>query len=267
MKSVLKYPGAKWKIVDWIVKHMPPHTSYLEPYFGSGAVFFNKAPSKLETINDINGQVVNLFRVLRERPDELTRAVELTPWAREEYYTSCILSEDPLESARRFLARCWMSFGGRIDERSGWRHEKRGEIRASTYHTWVNIPARIRLAAERLKNCQIENRPALEVIRGHCYPGTLIYADPPYPHSTRGTRLYPYEMTDDDHLELLEALDAHPGPVLLSGYGCRLYDDHLNHWNRITQETRAEGGRLREEILWLNPIATSASRTLFSEEG
>lgn len=127
MKPVLKYPGAKWKLASWIIGHMPQHTAYLEPFFGSGAVFFNKPASKVETINDIDGQVINFFRQLREHPAELTRLLELTPWSRGEYFLSWEKPTGiPLEDARRFMVKCWQAFGARLDYRSGWRHEKKG---------------------------------------------------------------------------------------------------------------------------------------------
>lgn len=242
---------------------MPPHTTYLEPFFGSGAVFFNKPPSTVETINDIDGQVVNLFRVLREQPEELSRLIKLTPWARDEYYESCNQTGDSLEDARRFLVRCWQAFGARLDARSGWRHEKKGTMRASTYHTWLNIDSRIMTAAERLRACQIENLPAIDLIRDYNYPGVLIYADPPYPLGTRGTKLYAHEMTDTNHIDLLDALDNHPGPVLLSGYDCDLYNDRLIHWKRVATSAMAEGGRARQEVLWMNQAAHKQQMSLF----
>ena len=95
VKPVLKYAGAKWRLADWIIEHFPQHEIYLEPFFGSGAVFFRKAPARLETINDIDGSVVNLFRVLREQPEQLAAMIELTPWARDEYYSSYEKTGDP----------------------------------------------------------------------------------------------------------------------------------------------------------------------------
>lgn len=252
MKPVLKYPGAKWTLAGWIISHMPAHTAYLEPFFGSGAVFFNKPPSKVETINDIDGQVVNLFKQLRDRPDDMARLMELTPWSRDEYVLSWQRSDDPLESARRFLVKCWQAYGARLDYRSGWRHEKKGVMRASTYHSWGGMRDRIMAATERLRGVQIENRPAIKLIREHKHPGTLIYADPPYPSSTRGTKLYAFEMSDEDHSELLHSLINHPGPVVISGYANPLYDGVLSGWRRQTTQSLADGNRKREEIIWCN---------------
>ena len=125
---VLKYPGSKWRMADWIVSYMPKHVTYLEPYFGSGAVFFTKEPCKVETINDVDRHIVNFFKILREQPDELARVVELTPWSRLEYETYLtsakekdyfLQSEDPIENARRLLIRMNMGFGSRSSDMGG----------------------------------------------------------------------------------------------------------------------------------------------------
>jgi len=265
---VLKYPGSKWRLADWIISYMPRHTTYLEPFFGSGAVFFNKPPSKVETINDIDGQVVNLFRVIREQPERLAALIEMTPWARDEYYASYERTGDPLEDARRFLVRCWQAYGAKLCGVPGWRHEAKGTMRASTYHTWKELPKRILAVVTRLKSVQIENKNAIDLIQAHHYKDCLIYADPPYPLSTRSGKLYASEMTDSEHMELLEVLDKHPGPVILSCYANEVYDERLKHWQRKTTIVRAEKGKEREEVLWLNPVAVErASYSLFESEG
>lgn len=119
---ILHYPGSKWSMADWIIEHMPEHETYLEPFFGSGAVLFNKAPSKIETVNDLDGQVVNLFRVIRDRPEDLAEKIRWTPYSRQEYYDSYETTGDELEDARRFLVRCWMARGAKTSDRTGWRH-------------------------------------------------------------------------------------------------------------------------------------------------
>lgn len=262
---VLKYPGSKWRLTDWIIQHMPPHESYLEPFFGSGAVFFRKSPAKLSTINDLDGDVVNLFRVLRDRPEDLAAAVDLTPYAREEHDEAWLQKRtgEPVEDARRFLVRIWSNHGMRIRRKGGWAHATgrnsgfSGGI-ASRYPQWGALGNRIAAAAARLKNAQIEHRPALDILARHAYAGCLIYADPPYVLSTRSEAQYAHEMNEADHEELLDALDAHPGPVLLSGYAHALYDGRLEHWERKTSAALAEGGRPREEVLWMNPVAVEA---------
>ena len=258
MKPVLKYPGSKWRLAEWIISFMPPHTTYLEPFFGSGAVFFQKPPSKVETINDIDGNVVNLFRVIRERPEELAALIEMTPWAREEYYASYEKTGDELEDARRFLVRCWQAAYTQTNSRSGWRVGYQGD--GGNPAIWKNLSVRIRSTTDRLRGVQIENRPAAEIIAKSNTPDVLIYADPTYPLDTRSGKMYAEEMTDTDHVLLLEALDAHPGPVLLSGYACELYDSRLKHWRRETKKAQAEKGQTREEVLWINPVAANAQR-------
>lgn len=255
-EAILRYPGSKWRLARWIAANLPKHTSYLEPFFGSGAVFFTKRPSHVETLNDLDGQVVNLFRVIRDHPLELADLVEATPWSREEYYLSYELTGTGIEDARRFLVRCWQAFGAKTSDRTGWRNDVQGRQNTSCSRVWRNLPGRILAAADRLKDAQIENRPALEVIERHRYPDVLIYADPPYVLGTRkGKRLYKHEMTDQDHRDLIEVLDRHPGPVVLSGYANPLYDDRLAGWGRKTARAAAEGGRRRQEVLWLNPVA------------
>ncbi len=260
MKPVLKYPGAKWKLAEWIISFFPPHTTYLEPFFGSGAVFFNKPPSQKEIINDLDDNVANLFRVIREKPAELAALIEATPWARTEYLNSYEKTGESVEDARRFLVRAWQAFGSRLGHRSGWCHS--GAKGATHLTRWKRLPKNLFLASERLLMAEIENRPAVQLVQEYSHPGVLIYADPPYLWETRsdrqgGRKMYFCEMTDADHIELLDALDAHPGPVILSGYACDLYDNRLQHWRRETKTAQAEKGQSRTEVLWLNPVAAN----------
>lgn len=255
IKPILRYPGAKWRIGDWIIRHIPCHDIYLEPYFGSGAVFFNKQPSKNETINDINNSVVNLFRIIRDRPDEIARLIALTPWARSEYNASSQKFGSDIEDARRFMVRCWQAHGSCLSSKTGWR--SRIQAKGGNYcDTWLKVPDRILTIVQRLKECQIENMNAVDLIRRYRLPNVLIYADPPYVLSTRSGKMYANEMSEADHVELLDALEQHPGQVLLSGYSSTLYDCRLRHWTRKSIHTRAEKGKLRQEVLWLNPVAS-----------
>lgn len=270
IKPVLRYPGAKWMLADWIIDHMPAHESYIEPFFGSGAVFFNKPPAKVETINDIDARAVNLFRVVRDRSEELCALIDMTPWARDEFEISYHVSDDPLEDARRFLVRCWQAFGTRLNTRCGWRNDTNADGRGTSYTpTWNMLPQRILAVVDRLKQAQIENRPALELITRHRHHSVLIYCDPPYVLSTRSGPLYHHEMTDADHIELLEALIDHPGPVLISGYENALYAELLGGWHIKRVRGFANSGKATEEILWLNDTVMQGLRcpTLFDEVG
>lgn len=266
-KPVLKYPGAKWQRSQWIIGQFPKFRTYVEPFFGSGAIFFSlpECP-EYAVLNDTSKSVVNLFEVVRTRGPELCVMVELTPWSRDEYYASYELTGDPLEDARRFLVRCWQAFGTRLNQRTGWRN--RGSAGGGlTYTLWNQLPERIAVIIERLKYAEIENRPALEIIeRFQDQEDCLIYADPPYVLDTRGGRkLYEAEMSDTAHYELLEALDRHRGPVVLSGYAHPLYDERLSHWHRIAISALAERGQTRTECLWLNTKACHRQLSLFEE--
>src|SRR5579859_5439847 len=125
VKPILKYPGGKWRLAPWIASYFSPHAAYVEPFCGSAAVFFTKKPAKNEVLNDTFGSIVNLFRVLRDHPEELIRLVTFTPWAREEYELSeeqFAETGDEIEDARRFLVRCGQAHGTRFVGRSGWRN-------------------------------------------------------------------------------------------------------------------------------------------------
>lgn len=257
MNAVLKYPGAKWSLADQIISLFPPHHSYLEPFLGSGAVLFNKPRSHIETVNDLDGEVVNLFRCIREDPERLARRVHFTPYSREAFEEGCRegAAAGPYDRAARFLARCNQGYGYRTNEtRVGWKNDVAARERAYAAKYWAELPEVILEAAERLRGVQIECRPALEVIRRFNFSNVLIYADPPYVLSSRsgGKKQYAHEMSDEDHLALLEALKAHTGPVLLSGYASPLYDRALKDWHRETFHTTDQLSRRREEVLWMN---------------
>lgn len=253
MKRILNYPGSKWKIAEWIIDHLPTHDVYLEPFFGSGAVFFNKQPAKIETINDIDSRITNLFEVIRDRTDELSRAIEYTPHSREEHQKSFIDEGDDLERARRFLVRCWQSIGGKTSDRTGWRSSiNKAGVKGAE---WASIPYRIQAVASRLKAAQIEHQPACQLIQRYNRDDVLIYADPPYPIETRSKRHYAYEMTTSDHLELIETLQKHKGPVILSSYENDLYNKQLADWHKKHMIVQVQGGMKRIETLYINPVA------------
>ncbi|WP_207729968.1 DNA adenine methylase [Faecalispora jeddahensis] len=277
MRSILKYPGSKWTLAEWIIGNMPPHKSYLEPYFGSGAVFFNKPPSNYETINDLDGNVVNFFKVCRDFPDELARAINLTPFSREEMLSimedrageEIKLTGVPVEDARRFAVRCCQSFGSKLADRAGWKNTKQPKGPKNAL-IWNRVPEIVYEAAERLKGAQIERTEAVQLIRDYNHPECLIYADPPYLGETRGDgsrdltarRLYRIEMMKPEaHIELLDVLLSHKGPVIISGYDNPLYNEKLSEWRKVTHTGRSNSGGARQESLWIN--FSGEQRSLF----
>lgn len=266
MNAVVKYPGAKWSLSNWIIGHFPQHHSYLEPFFGSGAVLFTKARSSIETVNDLDGEVINLFEWIRTDPEKLARAIYWTPYARDVYdkaWEAQYTERDSFQRAVNFYARMMMGHGFRTTgEKVGWKNDVQGREKAYAATHWCKTPDVIFEAAERLRGVQIENRPAAELIERFNFPNVLIYADPPYVLGTRHGKQYRCEMTNAEHIDLLDALKAHKGPVLISGYESRLYDDALQGWHRDTATAIAQTSTKRKEVLWMN-FQPSVQQKLF----
>ena len=254
MKAVVKYPGSKWGIAKWIISHFPKHHSYLEAFFGSGAVLFNKPRSNIETVNDLDGNVVNLFEWIKKDPEKLAHEIYFTPYARQVYedvFTT--VPEDSLQKAVNFYIRLNMGHGFRTNgERVGWKNDIQGREKSYAAQDWVNLPGKIIEAAERLRGVQIENRTAVEVMKRFNYPNVLIYLDPPYVLSTRHGKQYRHEMTDLDHEELLDIAKGHKGPVLISGYDSELYKAELKDWYREEITSYSQVSSKKKEILWMN---------------
>lgn len=271
MNAILKYPGAKWSLAEWIISHFPAHHSYLEPFFGSGAVLFRKERSHIETVNDLDGDVVNLFQCIQQDPEQLAKLVYLTPYSRRIYEQARAqeIQAGPFNQAAQFLIRCNQGYGFRTNEiRVGWKNDVQGRERAYAARNWANLPEGIMEAAERLRGVQIECRPAAELISRFNFPGVLIYCDPPYVLSSRsgGQRQYRHEMTDQDHEALLEALKDHRGPALVSGYPSELYDRELQGWHRETGAATDQLSRRRQEVLWMN-FEPQRQESLWAEGG
>ena len=254
INAIIKYPGSKWSIANWIINFFPDHHSYLEPFFGSGAVLFNKSRSHIETINDLDGDVVNLFEWIKKDPERLAREIYYTPYARQVYEESFDrIPGNSLYKAVNFCIRLEMGHGYRTNgEKVGWKNDVQRRERAYAARHWTELPDRILQAAERLRGVQIERMPAVELIRRFNHPNVLIYADPPYMLETRHGKQYREEMSDQDHVELLETLKIHRGPVLISGYDTDLYNDMLSDWHKEETETHNQVGSRKQEILWMN---------------
>ncbi|OQO68413.1 DNA methyltransferase [Enterococcus villorum] len=255
MKRILNYPGSKWRMADLIINNMPEHKSYLEPFLGSGAVFFSKPKKVLETINDIDGRLVNFFKVTRDQPEKLQYMINQTLYSREEYEKSIEISQDPVEDARRMAVRLWFGVGGKTNAVPGFRKNISWNGPYTAYE-WNDMPNRIADASRRLKDAQIENMDAIKLIQQHNDTDTLIYCDPPYMPSSLVDKHYLHGYTEADHLDLLEALVNHKGKVMLSGYPSELYEEILTDWFILRQSTKVgittEKKSDRTELVWCN---------------
>ena len=254
INAIIKYPGSKWSIANWIINFFPGHHSYLEPFFGSGAVLFNKPRSYIETINDLDGDVVNLFEWVKKDPERLAREIYYTPYARQVYEESFDrIPGNSLYKAVNFLIRSNMSYGHSANRgKEGWKKDIAGRERSYSSKDWTELPEKICKAAERLRGVQIECLPAIEVIQRYNHQNVLIYADPPYVLSTKAHKLYKKEMSDKEHAELLEILREHKGKILLSGYDSKLYRDMLQEWHQEENYCYTQSGSRRKEVLWMN---------------
>lgn len=254
MNAILKYPGSKWSLADWIIGYFPEHHSYLEPFFGSGAVFFTKPRSNIETVNDLDGDVANLFRWIRDDPEQLAHAIYYTPYSRQVHEEAFRQKPaDSLQQALHFYIRLQMGYGVRTNGKNGWKNDIQGRERAYAAKDWCSLQGRLLEAAERLRGVQIECSPAVELIKRFNYRNVLIYLDPPYLGETRRKAQYQKEMMSRrEHEELLAAALEHKGPVLVSGYASSLYDGMLKGWSREEAVTRCQSGGQRTEVLWMN---------------
>lgn len=254
MKAVSKYPGSKWLLASWIISYFPEHHSYLEPFFGSGSILFNKPRSNIETVNDLDGNVVNLFDWIKRDPEHLAHEIYYTPYARQVYdATYASDSDDSLEKAVNFYIRLNMGRGFRTSgEKVGWKNDVQGREKSYAAQDWCNLPGKIMQAAERLRGVQIENRPAIELIKRFNFENVLIYCDPPYMLKTRHGKQYRCEMDDKEHEELLRVLLEHKGKVLISGYNTELYQDMLGKWERVETVSYSQVCSKKKEVLWMN---------------
>lgn len=276
-RPALRYLGGKWKLAPWIIEHFPAHRLYVEPFGGAASVLLRKPRAFSEVYNDMDEEVVNLFTVLRDpaQASKLIEAVTLTPYARTEYEGAFHTTADPVERARRLVVRSYMGHGSNasnINRNTGFRAALVNGDRALPALDWSSLPPALAQVAGRFVGVVVERRPALQVIDRYDVPDALIYADPPYLHETRSGKrrggelycAYPVEMTDADHEELIDRLQACEAMVVLSGYPNEMYE-RLG-WLRKERDTHADGARDRTEALWLNPACVAALEASRSQE-
>jgi len=277
-RPVLRYHGGKWRLAPWIISHFPKHQVYVEPFGGAASILLRKPRSKAEVYNDLDEDVVNVFHVLRD-PEQAQRLAELcylTPWSRTEFWLCYEEAKDPIERARRTIARSFMAHGSthRRAHRTGFR-SRNWRQRNPAPRDWENYPQHIQEFVERLRGVTIECRPAIEVIKQQDSPETLFYVDPPYILSSRssirshseadGKRCYVHNLSDDDHAELADVLRSCQGMIVLSGYNSEFYQKLYSDWRHEEKEALVDGGRYRTEFLWLSPNIPEKQLHLFAD--
>lgn len=276
-RPLLRWHGGKWRLAPWIIAHFPPHRVYVEPFGGAASVLLRKAPAYAEIYNDLDDDLVGIFRLLRDRnlAAALIQSLELTPFARSEFEDAYYPADGIIEHARKMIVRSFMGFGS--DSTAG--HYRTGfrctSNRSGTTpsHDWANYPDGLRRIVERLTGVVVEHKPASDVMARFDGPDVLHYVDPPYLPATRssGNRrrcgpgtpnhaVYRHELTEGDHDALLTQLADLRGMVVLSGYPAAKYDDALPDWRRVERAAYADGAAPRTEVLWINPAADARMR-------
>jgi DNA adenine methylase len=263
-RLAFRWYGGKFSHLDWLLPLLPVKNvhHYCEPFGGSAAVLLNRPPANVETYNDLDGDVVTFFRVLRDDGDRLLQALSLTPFSREEFELACSEPEETLsdfERARRFFIRAGQVRTGlaqtaTIGRWSNCKQTSRNGM-SGAVSRWLGKVKGLPEIVERLLRVQIENRPAVDVIRLYDSPQTLFYLDPPYVHESRkDVRAYGEEMSEEDHRLLAEVLHSVEGMVALSGYRCALMDELYSDWKRIDApiKTAHSCKMARQECLWIN---------------
>lgn len=268
MRPIVRYHGGKWLIAPKIIALFPAHRIYVEPFGGAASVLLRKPRSYAEVYNDLESEIVNLFQQIRDNGEALRRALELTPYAREEFMATYKKGrKTALERARQFVIRCYMGFGSNAHEKLTGFRARSNRSGTTPSHDWMHYPSQLPEIVSRLQGVVIENRLASKVMAAHDGGDTLFYLDPPYPHDTRSSMQglrhggsYHHEMTDQDHRDLLDQAKTVRGHVIISTYPNGLYQESLAGWGRVEIDALADGARPRKEVLYLSPSCATAPR-------
>lgn len=279
-RPALRYHGGKWMLAPWIIGHFPKHSIYTEAYGGAGSVLLRKKRVYAEIYNDLDADIVNFFKVVRDQGPELKEALKTTPFSRKEFEQSYCYSSDDFEAARRTVIRAFMGFGSAAATKTTYGKSSKGFRTKGNYSgeygkpctgfrsnssrsnttpamDWRNYPLTMDLLIDRLQGVVIECKPALEIIDQHDTPNTLHYLDPPYVLDSRylgqKTQQYRHEMSNEEHQEMLEYIRKLSGYVVLSAYANEMYDEILKDWYKVKKEALADGAKKRTEVLWISP--------------
>jgi DNA adenine methylase len=257
----LKWHGGKHYLAKHILPRMVEHVHYVEPFFGGGSVLLNKDPAGVsEVINDLNGELTNFWRVLQDEKSfaAFTKRMQVTPFSQNEWEAAAEPIGNEVERASRFFIRCRQSRAGKFDSFATLSRNRTRRGMNEQASAWLGAVDGLEAVSERMRRVVILNLNAVRVIRQQDGPNTLFYLDPPYLHETRvTTKDYEFEMSEEDHVQLLDTINQVQGKVLLSGYPNQLYDDALSHWDRweIQIDNKASSAKnkpIKTEVLWAN---------------
>jgi len=282
MSPPLRWYGGKYYLAAKIAAVIAriPHQTYVEVYGGAASVLLNKEPSPIDVWNDLDNRLVNFFRVLRDTKsrERLLETLSLTLFSRADFAECCQepANDDPVESARRFFVLCQQSVssgGAREHMTSGsWCKSvgvSRRGMSQNASRWWGNIDG-LPAVAEKFARVQIESMDAMSLLSQYDRPETLFYLDPPYVASSRVAgqqQVYKHEMTNEQHVEMLDRIGSLKGSAILSGYDNNVYRGRMKGWGRIEIPSKARSSTAgstrgksaptpdRMEILWLNPRA------------
>lgn len=258
-RPALRWHGGKWLQAREIIKHFPAHRVYVEPFGGAASVLLQKPRSYAEVYNDLDQDVVNLFRVLQSAPDALLQLLKVTPFSRDEFVLAYEPSDCPIERARRLIIRSFMGFGSNSHARATGFRSNSNRSGTTPARDWQNYPECLHAIVERFRGVVIENADGLRVASTHDAATTLFYVDPPYVRETRDSGAdYTHELDGGGHAALLTHLRLLRGMVVLSGYPHPMYDEALPDWRRVERAALADGARPRTEVLWINPACAAA---------
>lgn len=287
MRPPIPYTGGKTRLAKKICSLLPQHLPmYVEPFFGAGGIFFYKQKSPTEYINDLDGDVVNFYEMLRDYPEDLRVKCEYTPYARELYYQVVNAKLPKMDTLQNKLIRAWrfwvVARQGRVTHFAGWDGRERETRPHSNKATGIvnetrpggwRVPerpggsskanemaktarSRFQEIHERLQGVTIDNRDAITIIKRYDRTHSLLYCDPPYVRDTRHESLFKHEMTDEQHIELLETVRKYSGLVAISGYRNDIYDELLADWRAVEIDVNVPVSpiekKMATEVLWMN---------------
>lgn len=267
-KSPINWYGGKYYMAKNIIEIFPEHKMYVEGFGGAGHILFAKHPSEIEIYNDVNSDLTTFFSVVRDKnkAEELHIQLELTPYSREEFY-KCSRdlrnkNDSDIERVRKWYTALMQSFSGKF---GSWCHTKSASRRGMSMPVsrWLgNIDDNMPKSVERLQTVQIENLGFEKLINKYDNENTLFYLDPPYIHETRTAKdVYEYEMSNEQHSQLVQLLLKIKGKAILSGYDHEIYNTLVdNGWKKVflgdfnKSCMKAEDGKKAkgQEFVWIN---------------